>query len=128
VNPRDLPALAGHLPRFQGIVLPVDEYVVRADYPNEAGRNLYDPLFESGGNKTGVIDLGGGIFVYEGMQSRKLPGFTFWRMSLLGARLSGDPKDPAEKVSKAYGLTIPRSHEAAAKFVQLLDRARGPLS
>jgi hypothetical protein len=103
-----------------GVLFPDADCVVHASFLTTEGRALFDRYFSGQGNKTGVRNLGDGIFVYEGLQSLESPQLTLLRMSLCGAILGGDPKARDERVSVVYALTAPRKMSAATKFVDLL--------
>jgi hypothetical protein len=103
-----------------GVILPEAECAVEAGFVREVGRAFFEPLFAMNARKTGRIELGDGIFLYEGLQALDSPQLTVWRMSLGGAILSGDPDSPMEKVSTAYALTAPRRMRATTEFAKFL--------
>jgi hypothetical protein len=98
------------------VLLPEAECIVRADFLIGAGRALFDQLHAQGGNRTGMKNLGHGIFEYEGVQSKGDPQLSIWRMSLCGIVTSGDPMAPAERVSVVHAFTAPRRMKAATSF------------
>jgi hypothetical protein len=110
-----------------GMLFPDTDCIVHVSFLTTEGRAIFDPYFAGQGNKTGVRNLGNGIFVYEGVQSLESPQLTLLRMSLCGAVVAGDPKARDERVSVAYALTAPRKMLAATKLVELLGaRSAGP--
>ena len=106
-----------------GLLLPEADCLVHADFVTAVGASMFDGLHAQRGNRTGVKNLGNGIFVYEGVQSFDSPQFTVWRMSLCGAVVSGDPNAPDERVSVVYAITAPRSMPAASRLVEFLRQA-----
>lgn len=103
-----------------GLLLPEADCLVRADFLISAGRAMFDQLHAQQGNRTGVKDLGNGIFRYEGVQSKSCPQLTVWRMSLCGIVVGGDAKAPDERVSVVHAFTAPRRIQAAVHLAELL--------
>lgn len=107
-----------------GVLLPEAECVVRAEFLIGAGRAAIAQLHAQRGNRTGVKNLGHGIFEYEGVQSTGEPQLTVWRMSLCGIVTGGDPKAPGESVSVVHAITAPRRMKGAMMLEELLrDKA-----
>jgi len=103
-----------------GLLLPEPDCVVRADFLTAVGRGIFDQLHAQQGNRTGVKDLGNGIFRYEGVQAKNSPQLTVWRMSLCGIVVGGDPKARDERVSVVHAFTAPRRVAAASRLAEFL--------
>ena len=95
------------------------DHFVRASFLNEAGRHLFDPWFAGAGAKV-QQDFGDGVFAYEGVQAQDCPELTLWKMSIYGAEVGGDKRQPGERCSMVYGMSVPRTWPAAEKLMQIL--------
>jgi hypothetical protein len=107
-----------------GVLLPETECFVRADFLIGAGRAAFEQLHAQRGNRTGMKNLGHGIFEYEGVQATGEPQLTVWRMSLCGIVTGGDPKAPGESVSVVHAITAPRRMKGAMMLEDLLRETK----
>ncbi len=71
------------------------DHFVRASFLNETGRQRFDPFFAVAGANV-QQDFGEGVFVYEGVQSQDCHELTLWKMSIYGAEVGGDKRQPRE--------------------------------
>ncbi len=101
-------------------VLFSDSHFVRAAFITSQGQQFFEPMFAGKANARVKDSFGDGVFVYEGIQSLESPDLTMWRMSLYGAKVGGDPRNPGEKCSSVYGMTIPKRFPVAEKFLGIL--------
>jgi hypothetical protein len=103
-----------------GLLLPDADCIVRADFLTAVGRGIFDQLHAKQGERTGVKDLGNGIFRYEGVQAKDSPQLTVWRMSLCGIVVGGDARARDERVSVVHAFTAPRRIAAASRLADFL--------
>jgi len=103
------------------IALGLDHFV-RASFLNEAGRQRFDPFFAGAVAKV-QQDFGDGVFAYEGVQSQDCPDLTLWKMSIYGAEVGGDKRQPGERCSMVYGISVPRTWRAANMLMEILRPA-----
>ena len=103
-----------------GVLLPDAECVVHAGFLVGPGRRAFDALHAQRGDRTGTKNLGGGIFVYDGVQSWESPQLTVWRMSLCGISVSNHQQAPGERVEGVHAITAPRRMAAAGRLVEFL--------
>jgi hypothetical protein len=97
------------------------DHFIRASFFNEAGRRFFDPLFAGAARDRVQADLGDGVFVYEGVQSKDCAELTLWRMTIYGAAVGGDQRSPGERCSIVYGLTIPKAWPVTSKLMEILN-------
>lgn len=97
------------------------DHSVHASFFNEAGRRLFDQFFAGPGAKV-RRDLGEGVFAYEGVQSTDCPELTLWKMSIYKAEVGGDKRQPGERSSMVYGISIPKKWPVSEQLMQLLTR------
>lgn len=98
------------------------DHFVRASYFNEAGRQRFDPFFAGSGARV-QKDFGDGVFAYEGVQSQECPDLTLWKMSIYGAEVGGDKRQPSERCSVVYGISVPKGWRAADMLMNILGPA-----
>lgn len=97
------------------------DHFTRASFVTAEGRRFFDPMFAGGVQDQVKVDLGDGVFVYEGVQSKECPELTLWRMTLYGAEVSGDLRESFERCSLVYGITVPKKWPVAKKLLQILS-------
>lgn len=98
------------------------EHLVRAAFFTEAGRQLFDPLFDHEALDKVKDDFGDGAFTYEGVQAKECAEFTLWKMSIYGLEVSGDKRAPMERSSMIYGFTAPKSRPVAEALRAILNQ------
>lgn len=98
------------------------DHFVRASFFNEAGRQRFEPLFAGAGAKV-QQDFGDGVFAYEGVQSKDCPELTLWKMSIYGAEVGGDKRQPGQRSSMVYGVSVPSSWPASEMLMKMLGQA-----
>jgi len=89
-------------------------------YLSAVGREAVEKLILLEANQRVTVNLGEGVFVYEGVQSSEFRELTVWRMSLYGAVVGGDQKAPMDLCSNAYAITFRKGMASASRLVQLL--------
>jgi hypothetical protein len=99
------------------VALGPDQFV-RASFLSEAVRQRFDLFFEGAARAKVQHDYGNGVFAYEGMQSQECPELTLWKMSIYGAEVGGDQRQPGERSSVVYGISVPRISPATEMLLQ----------
>lgn len=99
------------------------ELFVRASFLNEAGRQHFDPFFAGAARAKVQHDFGDGVFVYKGVQAEECLELTLWKMSIYGAEFGGDQRQPGERCSMVYGISVPKTWRAAEMLMQILGHA-----
>lgn len=96
------------------------DHFVRASFLNEAGRQRFDRFFTGAVRARVQQDFGEGVFVYEGVQSQECPELTLWKLSIYGAEVGGDQRQPGERCSTVYGISSPKRWPATRMLMQIL--------
>lgn len=94
---------------------------VCASFLTHDGETMFQRLWNSRAADRVRGDLGGGTFVYDGMQASDDPRLTFWRMSLYGVVVGGDAGAPNEKSTMVFSFTAPRRLQAASDLAEILS-------
>lgn len=110
--------------RHFGLLFPESEYFVHSEFYLDRGRAMFDRFFEGNARRTGQVNLGNGVFRYDGIQSLESPHITMWRMTLGVVVMGNDNEAPGETVQLAYGLSAPRRLAATTGLVQHLRLMR----
>lgn len=85
------------------------DVLVKAGFLVDVGRRMFEHLLMLEAAERVSVNLGDGVFVYEGAQAKDCPEFTVWRMSFYGgAILKGASNDPLNNCTTAYGITAPK--------------------
>lgn len=103
------------------VIFPPDSCLVKASYCTSAGAKLFEQLICCNAKHRINVNLGDGVFVYEGMQSAECSELTVWRMSLYGAEISSGHTTNEERCANAYGITVPKRMSAASDFLRLME-------
>jgi len=102
------------------VILPPESCLAKASYFTSAGAEWFERLISYTAKHRVNVNLGNGVFIYEGAQSAECSELTVWRMSLYGAEISGGHTTYAERCANAYGITAPKRMPAASEFLRLL--------
>lgn len=102
------------------VILPPESCLVKASFFTSAGTEWFEHLLAHKAKFRVNVNLGDGVFVYEGAQSAECNELTVWRMSLYGAEVGDEQMAYAEKCTHAYGITAPNRMLAASEFMRLL--------
>jgi hypothetical protein len=91
--------------------------IVRSTLLNRHGQRFIDPLFSKIAAQRVQINLGNGVFRYEGVQATDVPLITMWRMSLYGAEMSNSAGTDVS-ASTIYSFTAPKTSPNAIEFIE----------
>ena len=82
-----------------------EDYVVRAGYFINEGSQFFEHLLAMNATNRVAVNIGNGVFQYEGVQADDCTQLTIWRMSFYGIEVGGDPQNPSGRGSQAFGIS-----------------------